>query len=87
MSGLKITLPPPPWKSFIEYTNEATLYYRKEEAEKKAKEAEEKKKRMEEAESKRQAMLKAQKGRNISFIIHATLLFKTTVFRFVPLIF
>ena len=35
---------------------------RKEEAEKKAKEAEEKKKRLEEAEAKRQQMLEAQKG-------------------------
>ena len=85
MSGLKI-----PLGSLllnIQMKTNLYLYYRKEEAEKKAKEAEEKKKRMEEAESKRQAMLEAQKGCNISFIIHATLLLKAKVFRFVPLIF
>ena len=39
---------------------------RKEEAEKKAKEAEEKKKRLEEAEAKRQQMLEAQKENNVA---------------------
>ena len=56
------------------------LYYRKEENEKKAKEAEEKKKRMEEAESKRQAMLEAQKECNISLINHATLTLQILAF-------